>query len=62
MSIKVAENQMTDKEFLSWIRDRLEYRHGENPRLDYMIKLKQIINDMDGEIREVPPCPNGRVK
>lgn len=34
---------MTDREFLKWIFDRLEYTHGENPNYDYMHKLKAII-------------------
>ena len=33
---------MTDQEFLLWIRDKLEFIHGENPNVDYMLKLKAI--------------------
>ena len=39
---------MTDKHFLQWIYDRLQYEHGENIRLDYMHKLKAIIKEYDG--------------
>lgn len=56
----ITDNDMTDKEFLKWIRDRLEYRHGENPRIDYMVKLKQIVDNMEGEIRPTSPTPTGR--
>jgi hypothetical protein len=34
---------MTDKEFLQWIYDRLEFVHGEKQNVDYMLKLKSII-------------------
>lgn len=36
---------MTDREFLRWIRDRLEFVHGENPSFDYMLKLAEIDED-----------------
>ena len=35
---------MYDKDFLQWIHDRLEFQYKENPRVDYMLKLKAIIN------------------
>jgi len=44
---------MNDKTFLKWIHGRLENFHDENPRLDYMLRLKQIINDMPGETTAV---------
>ena len=31
-----------DQKFLMWIRDRLEYVHGENPNVDFMLKLKEM--------------------
>lgn len=34
---------MKDRDFLSWIHERLEHVHGENPRIDYMHKLRCII-------------------
>lgn len=34
---------MSDYEFLQWIYDRLQHTHGENPNVDYMLKLKSII-------------------
>lgn len=34
---------MTDKEFLQWIHDRLEFVHKENHNIDYMNKLRCII-------------------
>lgn len=33
----------TDKQFLQWIHDRLRYEHGENIYMDYMHKLRAII-------------------
>lgn len=35
---------MKDKEFLGWIRDRLQHVHGESKYLDYMHKLKAIVD------------------
>ena len=40
---------MTDKDFLQWIHDRLEHVHGENPRLDYMEKLRCVIESTNPE-------------
>jgi len=40
---------MTDKEFLTWLWERLVYMHGENPGYDYMSKLASIIDAMDPE-------------
>lgn len=34
---------MTDREFLTWIHERLEYVHEENPNMDYMWKLRSVI-------------------
>jgi len=33
---------MKDKEFLLWVHDRLE-RYGENPNLDFMVRLRSIV-------------------
>ena len=35
---------MSDKEFLQWMHDRLQHRHGEDPHFDYMHKLRAIID------------------
>ena len=40
---------MTDKEFLSWIYDRMIYKHGENKNVDYMLKFRSIIDSMQEE-------------
>ncbi len=40
---------MNDKEFLQWIHDRLENVHGESAMIDYMHKLRAIINATDSE-------------
>ncbi len=34
---------MKDRDFLIWIHERLEHVHKENPRIDYMHKLRAII-------------------
>jgi len=34
---------MNDKEFLQWIHQRLQYKYGENPNVDFMIRLESII-------------------
>jgi len=36
---------MTDREFLTWLYERLEYVHHENPNVDYMHKLRAIISN-----------------
>ena len=38
---------MTDREFLIWIHERLEYVHKENPHMDYMHRLRNIIVTID---------------
>jgi acetylglutamate kinase len=38
---------MTDQEFLIWIHQRLVLVHGEGPNVDYMHKLRAIIEQMD---------------
>lgn len=38
---------MKDKEFLQWIHTRLVIAYGDNPNLDHMHKLQNIINDYD---------------
>ncbi len=34
---------MKDKLFLAWLHERLELRHGEDHDIDYMSKLRSII-------------------
>lgn len=31
-----------DRKFLAWIRDRMEFVHGDDPLVDYMHKLKAL--------------------
>ena len=38
---------MGDKKFLEWIYNRLLYQYKENPDIDYMRKLKSIIESTD---------------
>lgn len=40
---------MNDKKFLIWIHERLQYIHGENKNVDYMHKLRSIIESIDEE-------------
>jgi len=37
----------TDKEFLQWIYDRIKHVYGEDSNMDYMRKLKSIIDNME---------------
>ncbi len=37
--------RMEDREFLIWIHDRLQHVHGEKYNVDYMGKLRSIINE-----------------
>jgi hypothetical protein len=46
-SIREGGRAMTttdDRDFLIWLYDRLENIHGENPTVDYMMKLRSIID------------------
>lgn len=38
---------MKDKDFLQWIHDRLEHVHEEERNMDYMFKLRSIIQSYD---------------
>ena len=38
---------MKDKEFLQWMLDRLAQVHDENRDIDYMLRLKCIIESYD---------------
>jgi hypothetical protein len=39
----------TDSQHLQWIYDRLINKHGEKPNVDYIIRFKSIIDDMQQE-------------
>ncbi len=39
--------EMKDKEFLQWIHDRLQQVHDENENVDYMHKLRAVIEATD---------------
>lgn len=51
---------MEDKDIkhLTWIYERLVHVHNENPNLDYMIRLKQIVdkNDTTQNVIECKVC------
>lgn len=36
-----------DSDFLRWIADRLQYYHHENPNVDYMLKLRNLVEALD---------------
>jgi hypothetical protein len=38
-----------DKSFLFWLHERLVGKHGENPNVDYMWKLRSLIRDTPKE-------------
>lgn len=40
---------MTDKEFLTWIYERMIHVHGENPNVDYMLKFKDVLQGMSND-------------
>ena len=44
---------MTDKSFLQWIHDRLVKVHNENVYVDYLHKLRAVINSTD-DSKETP--------
>jgi hypothetical protein len=37
---------MRDSEFLEWLYDRLIYQYGEDPDVDFVLRLKDIITKM----------------
>lgn len=43
---------MSDTEFLQWLHDRLKNVHGENPNVDYMIRLREIIQKRPTQLDE----------
>lgn len=44
---------MNDREFLMWIHERLEHVHGENAYVDYMHKLRAIIQHTSEDQRSL---------
>ena len=38
-----------NKKFFNWIHDRLVYVHMENPNYDYMLSLRERIDDLFGD-------------
>jgi hypothetical protein len=43
---------MSDKEFLTWISDRLVHVYKENPNYDYMLRFQRIIQRIE-ELEEI---------
>lgn len=44
-----------NSEFFQWIYDRLVHVHNENPNVDYMLSLKERIEDMQKAVDKVEP-------
>lgn len=42
--IKYSNLEESDIKHLEWIYDRMINVHGENPNVDYMLKMKSILN------------------
>lgn len=38
---------MSDKEFLNWLADRLVHVYGESPNIDFVHRLKSIVDRME---------------
>ncbi len=49
---------MNDKDFLAFIHNRLEVVYDESPRLDYMRRLRAIIETIDIEQRTFVTNPD----
>ena len=45
----------TNSEFFQWIYDRLKYVYNENPNVDYMLSLKERIEDMKNPTDKIEP-------
>lgn len=45
----------TDVDFLRWIHDLLESRHGENPNTDYMQHLSKLADRLEDPINTLKP-------
>jgi hypothetical protein len=45
----------TNPEFFQWIYDRLKYVYNENPNVDYMLSLKERIEDMQKFADKIEP-------
>ena len=55
--VKSTEHSYTtpNSEFFQWIYDRLVYVHNENPNVDYMLSLKERIEDMQNPTDKIEP-------
>jgi hypothetical protein len=49
--------RMTDQQFLWWVHERLVYQHGNHELMDYMHRLRSII-DMTHPDRVTPTMTN----
>ena len=47
---------MKDSDFLQWIWNRLHYEHGENRNVDYMLRLKRIIDKAAQQQESAESC------
>ena len=37
-----SQDRYEQRQFLKWIHERLVYVHGENPNMDYMLRLEHL--------------------
>ena len=47
---------MNDKEFLTWIYERMKNVHQEDEDVDYMIRFKNIIDSMKTDVQPEHSC------
>ena len=52
---------MRDKEFLKWIHNRMIHVHNENPNVDYLHKLRSIIDFIDEDVTTPNICSKGEM-
>ena len=45
----------TDKEHLQWILNRLAEVHGENRNVDYMVRMKKIVDNIKTDTTNSKP-------
>ena len=46
----MSKNKMSDKAFLTWLKDRLIIVYHESPNADFIIRLDEIIESLSAEV------------
>lgn len=44
--VSAKEYTEADHDHLNWIYERMKFVHGENENVDYMLKFKEILNQL----------------